>query len=125
MSPGVAAMKQKIQIVLYIMALIFLPGCSFLKSNSQGALSSINSALPWGAAGGESSKVCLLEPTGVLQEADAASRVAVDPEKAPSIEIPEISFNFGSVSGGKDFVHKFSVKNVGKSVLSIKKILPG
>ncbi|GLI33670.1 hypothetical protein [Desulforhabdus amnigena] len=42
-----------------------------------------------------------------------------------SIEIPEVSHDFGVVDKDGDYVHEFIVKNRGTRVLHIKKVLPG
>ncbi len=81
-----------------------------------------------GKAGGSQSDhqamVCLLDPT--LDAAVTAGPVAVPGDgRSPAVEIPETSFDFGQVSGERELVHTFNVKNVGTSVLSIKKVLPG
>jgi hypothetical protein len=42
----------------------------------------------------------------------------------PAADVPETDFDFGKVSEGKLLVHDFRVRNLGKSVLRIKKVLP-
>ena len=43
----------------------------------------------------------------------------------PAVDVPETDFDFGKVSEDKLLIHDFRVRNVGKSVLRIKKVLPG
>jgi hypothetical protein len=42
----------------------------------------------------------------------------------PAVEVPETDFDFGKVGEDKLLIHDFRVRNVGNSVLKIKKILP-
>ncbi|MHC1743729.1 MAG: hypothetical protein AB9873_11945 [Syntrophobacteraceae bacterium] len=42
----------------------------------------------------------------------------------PALEVPETEFDFGKVSEDKLLIHDFKVRNVGKSVLKIKKVVP-
>lgn len=51
--------------------------------------------------------------------------IAPAPVSGPSVEIPETSFNFGTLTDGKDYVHDFKIKNTGTAPLEIKKVLPG
>jgi hypothetical protein len=43
----------------------------------------------------------------------------------PRIEIFDTYFDFGEVKDGEDYVHAFTLMNLGTGVLEIKKILPG
>jgi hypothetical protein len=44
----------------------------------------------------------------------------------PSMELPEVSYDFGNVKDTEgEVVHEFKIKNVGTGVLEIKKVLPG
>ena len=43
----------------------------------------------------------------------------------PVAEVPEKSFDFGTMREDRDYSHTFIIKNVGTSELVIKKILPG
>lgn len=67
-------------------------------------------------------EVCILDPASYVPEAspETASR-----EKPPVVEVPVTAHDFGRLSESEDYVHKFSVRNAGKSVLSIKKVVPG
>jgi len=42
----------------------------------------------------------------------------------PRIEIPETFFDFGELKDGYDYVHSFTVRNLGKGVLQIEEVLP-
>ncbi len=43
----------------------------------------------------------------------------------PRIEIPETFSGFGEVKEGDDYIHAFTVRNLGPGVLEIEDILPG
>jgi len=43
----------------------------------------------------------------------------------PRIEIPETFFDFGELKDGYDYVHAFTVRNLGTGVLEIEDVLPG
>ncbi len=45
--------------------------------------------------------------------------------RQPSIQLSEMSWDFGDLYDGKEYVHHFIVKNVGSATLEIKKVLPG
>lgn len=62
-------------------------------------------------------------PAGTVTPQEPAALAAV-PE-GPSVQLAETSFDFGSMSEGKTYVHDFKVKNVGKAELQIKKVSPG
>jgi hypothetical protein len=40
------------------------------------------------------------------------------------VEVPVTSHDFGKLGEEGEAVHEFSVRNVGKAVLNIKKVLP-
>ena len=70
----------------------------------------------------EEKNACILDPAAYAQQ---AAGPAVASEQAPVAELPETSYDFGKITGGRELVHQFSVRNTGKSVLNIKKVLPG
>jgi len=43
----------------------------------------------------------------------------------PRIEISETFFDFGEVKDGYDYVHTFTVRNLGTGILEIEDVLPG
>ena len=43
----------------------------------------------------------------------------------PAAEIPVTFHDFGKLTEDGDYVHAFKVKNTGKGVLELKKVLPG
>jgi len=47
------------------------------------------------------------------------------PQETPSIQMPEMLFNFGEVMEGSEIVHEFTVKNTGKGALQINQVRPG
>ncbi len=70
------------------------------------------------------SLVCLLDPA--LDAAKKAEPVAASRDgRSPAVEITETSFDFGKVGDAQELVHTFNVRNVGTSVLSIRKVVPG
>jgi len=68
-------------------------------------------------------QVCILDPAA--HAADVADAPKPSTEASPVAEVPETTFDFGKLTDNSEFVHRFSVKNVGKSVLNIKKVVPG
>jgi hypothetical protein len=66
--------------------------------------------------------VCILDPAAYAQQ---LADPAVENEKAPVAELAETTYDFGKIVDGEEFVHQFRVRNTGKSVLNIKKVLPG
>jgi len=72
----------------------------------------------------ENHQVCILDPT-LLAEKEAPVQAEKASEKPPVAEVPETSYDFGKITEERDFVHQFSVRNTGKSVLTIKKVVPG
>lgn len=43
----------------------------------------------------------------------------------PSIQLSEMSFDFGDLVDGNEYAHDFKVRNAGSATLEIKKVLPG
>jgi hypothetical protein len=43
----------------------------------------------------------------------------------PTIEVPEMTYDFGEIMEGEEVVHEFKAKNTGKSVLNIDQVRPG
>jgi hypothetical protein len=103
------------------LTLFFLTGCA----HTSGATDSFRSTLAFlhlGKAPAEK-HVCMLDPTSYMTETPDQSAAASD--RAPVVEVPETTYDFGKFTEDKELVHKFDIKNVGKSVLTIKKVLPG
>jgi hypothetical protein len=71
----------------------------------------------------EAAQICPLDPAACVPQ--TTSPVTPPGKTAPVVQVPETSFDFGTMSEDKVFVHKFQIKNVGASELIIKKILPG
>jgi hypothetical protein len=46
-------------------------------------------------------------------------------EGTPQLVVPEWYFNFGEVKEGTEYLHEFSIRNMGTGVLEIKTIEPG
>lgn len=67
--------------------------------------------------------VCMLDPVAYTAELQGQPVPASD--KAPTVEVPESTHDFGKFKEDGELVHKFNVRNTGKSVLNIKKVLPG
>ena len=53
------------------------------------------------------------------------SSTAAPQRTGPAVEVPEKSFDFGTMNEDRDYSHTFIIKNVGTSELTIKKVLPG
>ena len=68
-------------------------------------------------------QVCVLDAATTYVQPVAAPS-ATPSDKAPAVEIPETSHDFGKLGEEGEAVHEFSVRNVGKAVLNIKKVLP-
>ncbi|MGO9312501.1 MAG: hypothetical protein ACLQBD_26515 [Syntrophobacteraceae bacterium] len=67
--------------------------------------------------------VCLLDPAASIPETVSPAPAATD--NAPIVQLAETAYDFGTMNENKEFVHKFSIRNVGTSQLKIKKIIPG
>jgi hypothetical protein len=69
------------------------------------------------------SQTCTLDPAACVPP---TAPLAAAPDKAaPIVQVPEATFDLGIMREDKTFVHKFLIKNVGASELTIKKISPG
>ena len=67
--------------------------------------------------------VCLLDPAAAIPETVSPAPAT---DEAPIVQLAETAYDFGTMNAETDeFVHKFSIKNVGASQLKIKKIIPG
>ncbi len=66
--------------------------------------------------------VCLLDPAAAIPETVSPATAS---DQAPIVQLAETAYDFGIMNENNEFVHKFSIKNVGASQLKIKKILPG
>lgn len=50
---------------------------------------------------------------------------AAEPQNPPQVVVPERSFNFGRVEGGRTLTHDFLIYNKGTGELLIHKVAPG
>ena len=66
--------------------------------------------------------VCLLDPAASIPETVSPAPATGN---APIVQLAETAYDFGTMNENKEFVHKFSIRNVGTSQLKIKKIIPG
>ncbi len=66
--------------------------------------------------------VCLLDPAASIPETVSPASAT---DKASIVQLAETVYDFGIMRGDGEFVHKFSIKNVGTAQLKIKKIIPG
>lgn len=111
-----------------ILFLISVTGCAHIASYSGDAYRKVMVFLHLQKAPsqdpGAGQNVCLLDPAASIPHEQPPPEVA-DPDKAPVVQLTETSFDFGEVKEGRDLVHRFNVRNVGKGVLQIKKVLPG
>lgn len=78
--------------------------------------------IPWIPWPGDK-KSCDLNTYRVPAGAVGADRSALRGD-GPFVEVPETDFDFGKVTEDRLLIHDFKVRNVGKSVLRIKKVLP-
>jgi hypothetical protein len=74
----------------------------------------------------------LLLPLAYALSSEAAQDTAIEQialagarTELPRVEIPEMLFDFGELRDGEDYVHAFTIWNLGTGVLEIKKVLPG
>jgi len=67
--------------------------------------------------------VCLLDPAANIPH--QSSPAAIDPAKAPVVQITEATHDFGVISGDGDLAHRFKIRNVGNDMLKIKNVSPG
>ena len=70
----------------------------------------------------KTSETCVLDPAAFVRETTSPAPAT---DKAPVVQVPETTHDFGTIAEGEEFVHKFSIKNVGTSELEIKKVVPG
>jgi len=68
---------------------------------------------------------CALSSEAEQDRAMEQVALAGSPNEMPRVEIPETFFDFGEVRDGDDYVHAFTIWNLGTGVLEIKKVLPG
>ncbi len=112
--------------VLYFLLLYGLCGCAAFKdaySRSGQESSPQQSETKAPALIPAASQTCPLDSVACIPQ---TTPLAVAPDKAaPIVQVPETSFDFGIMREDKEFVHKFRIKNVGASELTIKKISPG
>lgn len=108
-------------VLICILVSFFLTGCAYTSNTFRNMLVFLHIQKAQNQESGAG--VCLLDPTANIHP--DKSPAAADPEKAPSVQVAETSYDFGVVKEDEEFVHRFSVRNVGKAVLRIKKILPG
>lgn len=59
------------------------------------------------------------------KDAKPGSAPAVVSKEAPSIQVPETTFDFGEIMEGSEVQHDFTVKNTGKGTLQIDQVRPG
>ena len=65
---------------------------------------------------------CILDPVAYAHQ---VAEPVTETDTPPIAELSETAYDFGELRGGEEFVHRFSVRNAGKSVLNIKKVVPG
>jgi hypothetical protein len=64
-------------------------------------------------------------PQPAAPPAAQAPQPAQPAQDAPSIQIPELTFDFGEINEGTEVTHEFAVKNTGKGALQIEQVRPG
>ena len=68
------------------------------------------------------SQICLMDPFARGQKTSSSAPAT---GKASIMELPETTLDFGTMDEDKEYVHKFAIKNAGRSQLKIKKVIPG
>ncbi len=118
------AMQRLFKGLLCFLVLFLIQGCASTKESSSHFLQKTLAVAHLGKNPPEEKqqKVCLLDLNSAIPETTASTAPT---EKAPVVQIPETSHDFGTVTEDKTLVHKFSIRNVGKSELRIKKVMPG
>ena len=108
----------------YLVVCILMAGCSQTAKLAGHPIDMMRPASGQGDAGsGQAGSVCLLDLSAVVQQ-EAVSSQGAPSSKAPAVEVPETSYDFGRLSSENESVHEFSVRNVGEAVLNIKKVIP-
>jgi hypothetical protein len=105
------------------LVVLFLTGCSHLPGVSDVVRNGLSSNAQKTPAEDTKAQVCILDPAAYTAEAPA--QPVPESDCAPAVELPETTYDFGKLAESGELVHKFNVKNVGKCVLNIKKVLPG
>jgi hypothetical protein len=85
--------------------------------------SSEEAAVGSAAGGGDQAQVA--NASGGAQAADAAVSQEGSSGGVPDIEFEELSYDFGTVSGGAKLKHTFVLRNTGTADLEIKKVKGG
>lgn len=65
---------------------------------------------------------CVIWMSGFLL---AAEKQAMEPVKAPSIEVPQETYEFNKIVEGQEVLHDFKIRNSGQGQLEILKVKPG
>ncbi len=56
-------------------------------------------------------------------QAPAGGSAGLETPSGPMVEVPERLYDFGDLTGGKEYVHSFVVRNVGTAPLEIRKVI--
>ncbi len=64
--------------------------------------------------------IILLSPSAFAAKAQAKNQQ--DTKGQPSIQVKELTFNFGEILEGTVIDHQFAVKNVGTAVLNVERV---
>ncbi len=119
-------MQRVIKGLLYFLALCLVSGCATAKQSSSNFFQKTLALAHLGTNPSEQKTekggVCLLDLQAAIPESTAP---AAPTDKAPIVQVPETTHDFGTVTEDKNLVHKFSIRNVGRSELKIKKVMPG
>ena len=111
----------------YLVVCILMAGCSQTAKLAGHPIDMMRPASGQGDAvsgsAAQAGSVCLLDLSAVVQQ-EAVSSQGAPSSKAPAVEVPETSYDFGRLSSENESVHEFSVRNVGEAVLNIKKVIP-
>ncbi|MFZ2446260.1 MAG: DUF1573 domain-containing protein [Syntrophobacteraceae bacterium] len=119
-------MKRLVVITACVLACFLVAGCAHVSDSSSKYLDNFLAQLKLGkppAQNPEKPQICILDPVAYASE--TADKPVAAAGGSPAVVVPETSHDFGRICEGKDFTHRFSIKNTGESVLNIKKVVPG
>jgi hypothetical protein len=81
--------------------------------------------LIWVAIFWFSTGCCALAAKSSANRAKETSPKAPAAAEAPTINVPEVTYDFGEVTEGAEVTHDFLVKNTGSGNLEIQQVRPG
>lgn len=107
-------MKRCSKKLFWFFCVCFLTSCAHSGDSSTKASKDVTPTAP---AAVSSAPAPALAPAGAALAQNAVA--------GPVLVAPVTSHDFGQLNDETDYVHDFKIKNAGKAVLEIKKVLPG